>query len=112
MPILLMFLISLIVLHLIINKKITGQTGDNRTKVVQIMVPLKYLSNFWITLDVPLINYEINISLTWSNKCIIVTGYYGDQEPKLPIIDIKHLCSSCGLISLRLRNIAAVKNRF
>ena len=29
-----------------INEKITGQTGDNSTKNVEIMVPLKYLNNF------------------------------------------------------------------
>ena len=27
--------------------KITGQTGDDGTKNVKIMVPLKYLRNFW-----------------------------------------------------------------
>ena len=27
--------------------KITGKTGDNGTKNVEIMVPVKYLSNFW-----------------------------------------------------------------
>ena len=31
--------------------KITGQTGDDGTKNVEIIVPLKYLSNFWRTLD-------------------------------------------------------------
>ena len=36
--------------------KMAGQTGDNGTKIVEIMVPLKYLSNFWKTLEVPLIN--------------------------------------------------------
>ena len=30
--------------------KMTGQTADDRTKIVQIMVPLKYLSNFRRTL--------------------------------------------------------------
>ena len=30
--------------------KMTGQTGDNGTKNVEIMVPLKYLSKFWRTL--------------------------------------------------------------
>ena len=30
---------------------------NNGTRKVQIMVPLKYLSNFWITLEIPLINY-------------------------------------------------------
>ena len=33
-------------------------------KDVGIMVPLKYLSNFWRTLEMPLINYEINLVLT------------------------------------------------
>ena len=28
------------------KEKMTGQTGDNGTKGVEIMVPLKYLSNF------------------------------------------------------------------
>ena len=36
--------------------KMTGQTGDNGTKNVEILVPLKYLSNFWRTLEMPLIN--------------------------------------------------------
>ena len=34
--------------------KITGQTGDDATKDVEIIVPLKYLSNFWRTLEMPL----------------------------------------------------------
>ena len=29
------------------------------------MVPLKYLSNFWRTLEMPLINCEVNLKLTW-----------------------------------------------
>ena len=35
--------------------KMTGQTGDDGTKNVEIMVPLKYLSNFWRTLEMSLI---------------------------------------------------------
>ena len=35
------------------------------------MVPLKYLSNFWRTLEMPLINCEINLILTWSEKCVL-----------------------------------------
>ena len=35
--------------------KVTGKTGNNGTKNVEIMVPLKYLSNFWRTLEMPLI---------------------------------------------------------
>ena len=47
----------------------TGQTGDNGTKNVEIMVLLKYLSNFWRTLEMALINCEINLILTWSTNC-------------------------------------------
>ena len=35
------------------------------------MVPLKYLSNFWRTLEIPLINCEVNLILTWSSTCVI-----------------------------------------
>ena len=40
------------------------------------MVPLKYLSNFWRTLDMPLITCEVNLILTWSSTCVI-TNYTG-----------------------------------
>ena len=36
--------------------KMTGETGDDGIKSVEIMVPLKCLSNFWRTLEMPLIN--------------------------------------------------------
>ena len=36
-----------------------------------------------------LINCEINIFLTWSDECIIVTESYGDQKPKFAITDTK-----------------------
>ena len=36
--------------------KKTGRTGNNDIKNVEIMVPLKYVSNSWRTLEMPLIN--------------------------------------------------------
>ena len=53
--------------------KITVQTGNNGAKDVEIMVSLKYLSNFWKNLEMPLINCEINRILTWSANCVIVS---------------------------------------
>ena len=38
----------------------TGQTEDNGAKIIEIMIPIKYLSNFWRTLEMP---FEINILL-------------------------------------------------
>ena len=43
------------------KQEITGQTGNSGTKYVEIMVPLKHLSNFWRALEMPLINSEISI---------------------------------------------------
>ena len=50
------------------KQKITVSAEDDGTKTFKIMVPLKYLSNFWRTL--PLVNCEINLVLIWStNYC-------------------------------------------
>ena len=38
---------------------------------VEISVPLKYLSNFWRSLEMPLINTEVNLILTWSQTCVL-----------------------------------------
>ena len=52
--------------------KITGKTpADGNVKDVEITLPLKYLSHFRRTLEIPLINCEINLILTWSENCII-----------------------------------------
>ena len=49
------------------NVKITGKTpAANNTKDVEIIVPLKYISNFWRTLEMPFVNCEVNLILTWS----------------------------------------------
>ena len=55
-----------------IKENTTGQTGNNGKKNVEIMVPLKYLSNFWRTLEIPSINFEINIDLNWYENCVRV----------------------------------------
>ena len=42
--------------------KITGQSdNDGRIDNVEIMIPLKYLRNFWRTLEIPLINCKSNL---------------------------------------------------
>ena len=49
------------------------------------MVPLKYLSNFWRTLKIPLINCEISLQLRWSRNCIILAGTTNNQNPTIQI---------------------------
>ena len=56
--------------------KITGKTpnNNNNEKDLEIMLPLKYLSNLWRTLEMPLINCEVNLTLTWSSTCVITNS--------------------------------------
>ena len=66
---------------------ITGNTpADGNTKDVEIIVPLKYLSNFWRTLEMPLINCEVNLILTWSKDCVITNS---EGEAKFAITETK-----------------------
>ena len=53
------------------------------------MVPLKYLSNFWRTLEVLSINCKINLILTWSANCVILSGVVANQATTFEITDIK-----------------------
>ena len=53
------------------RQKITGETGNGGTKNVKILVPSKYIRNFQRTLEMSLIHCEINLILTWSEKCVL-----------------------------------------
>ena len=57
------------------KQQITGKTGNNGTKDVKIMLPLKYLSMFWRTLEIPLINCEVSIMSTWSKNLPLSRWY-------------------------------------
>ena len=51
-----------------------GVTHNNLTKDdVKIAVPLKYLSNFWRSLNIPLINCEVELILTWFKNCVLIS---------------------------------------
>ena len=55
------------------NIKKTGKNpAGGNTKDVEIIVPLKYLSNFWKTLEIPLINCEVELMLIWSKKIALL----------------------------------------
>ena len=67
--------------------KITGQTDKNGRINFEIMVPLKYLSNFWRTLEMLLINCEVNLILTWSAGCAIIYTDVANQIPTFTITE-------------------------
>ena len=41
---------------------------------VKVVVPLKYLSNFIRSLEMPLINCKIKLNLTWKKECVLSTN--------------------------------------
>ena len=41
---------------------------------VKIAIPLKYLSNLWRSLEMPLINCKVELSLKWSETCLLTTA--------------------------------------
>ena len=65
------------------NKTVTSKSFEYETKIIRrtlsdnnildgkFIVPLKYLSNTWIFIDLLLIDCEIEVDLSWSRYCII-----------------------------------------
>ena len=51
------------------------------------MVLLKYLSNYWRTLEMPLINCEVELISTWSANCVILYTDVADQVPTFTITE-------------------------
>ena len=66
-----------------IKTSITGKLeGNNVEKDVDIVVSLKYLSNFWRAPDIlPLINCEISLILIWSENCVITNNATREADP-------------------------------
>ena len=75
-----------------------NKVGKNETEIV---IPLKYLSNFWRSLDIPLINCEVEIILTWTKKCVLADMTVANNPPTglaFQITDTK-LCVSVVILS-------------
>ena len=51
------------------------------------MNPLKYLSNFWRTFEMSLINCEIELILTWSASCVIIYTNVNNQIPTFTLTE-------------------------
>ena len=53
---------------------IANTNADGTKKGVKIAVPLKYLSNFWRSLEMSLINCKVELSLKWIENCVLTTA--------------------------------------
>ena len=54
------------------TKEFVNQKGS--VKDTKIVVPLKYVSNFWRSLEMPLINCKGYLELNWIEDCILPTA--------------------------------------
>ena len=64
-----------------------GNTEDTGTKNrVKIPVPLKYLSNLWRSLEMPLIIRKVELSLNWIERCLLIVA----NTATFKIADAKH----------------------
>ena len=95
MGILLILMELMLLIHLVLKQKITGQTAANNNNNgnipgrvnIELMVPLKYLNNFWRTLEMPLINCKIELILDWSANCVIIYTNVANQVPTFTITE-------------------------
>ena len=55
-------------------------------KETEIVIPLKHLSNFWRNLNIPLINCEVELILTWSKNCVLADMTTRNAEGDNPAI--------------------------
>ena len=87
-----------------------GEAGYDASKVgkneTEVAIPPNYLSNFWRSLNIPLINCETELILTWSKYCTladIAVRAAGNNNPPAIVaptelkFEIKHktVCFSC-----------------
>ena len=55
----------------------------------KVVVPLKYLSNFFRSLEMPLINCEIHLELSWTKDCVMSTAGNNDNKTTFKITSTK-----------------------
>ena len=70
----------------LVGKATDATDGNSFVKSTKIIVPLKYLSNFWRSLEMPLINCKIHLELNWIEDCILSSAA---DSAKFKIMDAK-----------------------
>ena len=82
-------------IKLLVN--VTEVAGDAAgvTKLnIKVVVPLKYSSNFFRSLEMPLINCKIKLNLTWKIECVLSTGageavfIINDKKLYVPVVTV------------------------
>ena len=70
----------------LVGKTGNAKCGNSFVKGTKLVVPLKYLSNFWRSLEMPLINCKVYLGLNWIEDCILSSA---ENSAKFSIADAK-----------------------
>ena len=80
------------------KNKITGNTytvdaaaqgydvNKNGKQEIELAIPLKYLSNFWRALNIPLISCEVSLELKWNKNCVITSSEERQVDAEPPVV--------------------------
>ena len=68
------------------GKTANHNNGKSFVEDTKIVLPLNYLSNFWRSLEMPLINYRVRLKLNWIEDCILSSS---GNSVKFEITDAK-----------------------
>ena len=80
------------------KNKITGNTynvdagaqgydvNKNGTQKIELVIPLKYLGNFWRALNIPLISCEVFLELKWNKNCVITSLEQRQVDAGPPVV--------------------------
>ena len=83
---------------------------------VKVVVPLKHLRNFWRSLNIPLINCEVELILTWFKNCVLIDkstreadydtdpSVYQIDNPENSILEIKYTKLYVPVVTLSKEN--------
>ena len=63
--------------------------AQKQFEIIEIMIPLKYLNNFWGTLEMLSINCENNRMITWFGNGVLATGAATNQVATFTVTDTK-----------------------
>ena len=67
-----MQMVKMLMVVLLLENDVNTEQGNTKIKtIVNIVAPLKYLNNVWKILDIPLINCQVSLILTWSANCVL-----------------------------------------
>ena len=76
------------------KNKIIGNTynataGDDilGAKKIEIVIPLKYLGNFWRALNIPLISCEVSLELKWNKNCVMTSKEERQVDAGPPVVN-------------------------